>query len=352
MNFQELLDKITLHYKAKLPFVACHKPNEAVVNGYFQNDSTIHFLENYNAKGFIFAPFDTRRKTILIPKSVSEYVSVRFSEFKYNHYDSERETETSEASKKRHLELVTKGVEFISDGSAKKIVLSRKETVQLNDFDLIDTFKKLLNKYPKAMAYVWFHPEIGLWAGATPETFLSVKNQQLSTMALAGTQSYQDSLNVAWGDKEKEEQQYVTDYIVAAIRDEVSQLEVSAPSTVKAGNLLHLNTDISGLLNKKSNLSSLIEKLHPTPAVCGYPKDKAQEFILTNEGYDREYYTGFLGELNHNEETNLFVNLRCMKIENNEAHIFVGGGITLDSSAEKEWQETVDKSKVMKKILN
>ena len=74
-------------------------------------------------------------------------------------------------------------------------------------------------------------------------------------------------------------------------------------------------------------------------------------FIVKNEGYDREFYTGFLGELNVDGQTNLFVNLRCMKVENNLVHIFVGGGITIDSNVEDEWQETVEKSKVVKKAL-
>jgi isochorismate synthase len=73
----------------------------------------------------------------------------------------------------------------------------------------------------------------------------------------------------------------------------------------------------------------VISVLHPTPAVCGLPKQEAKDFILENEGYDRKYYTGFLGELNKeafNKETlksDLYVNLRCMKIKDNQAHLYV-----------------------------
>ncbi|MFN9108978.1 MAG: chorismate-binding protein, partial [Bacteroidota bacterium] len=77
---------------------------------------------------------------------------------------------------------------------------------------------------------------------------------------------------------------------------------------------------------------------------------------IKNEGYDRGFYSGFLGELNFDFETkefasDLYVNLRCMQIEGNLAHIYVGGGITADSDAESEWLETVNKSQTMKKIL-
>ena len=101
----------------------------------------------------------------------------------------------------------------------------------------------------------------------------------------------------------------------------------------------------------------MIRILHPTPAVCGFSREIAREFIIENENYNRSFYTGFLGELNlqnfnkDKKKSALFVNLRCMKIENNKVSIFVGGGITKGSNAEKEWQETVFKSKTMKYVL-
>jgi isochorismate synthase len=80
------------------------------------------------------------------------------------------------------------------------------------------------------------------------------------------------------------------------------------------------------------------------------------DFIINNEGYDRSFYAGFLGELNFDFETkenttDLYVNLRCMQVKENLAHIYVGGGITIDSNAEIEWLETVNKSQTIKKIL-
>ena len=97
--------------------------------------------------------------------------------------------------------------------------------------------------------------------------------------------------------------------------------------------------------------------MHPTPAVCGLPRDLAKDFILENEDYDRSFYTGFLGELNINssklnkQKTELFVNLRCMSVDDYKARIFVGGGVTKDSIAKKEWQETVSKTQTIKKVL-
>jgi isochorismate synthase len=94
-----------------------------------------------------------------------------------------------------------------------------------------------------------------------------------------------------------------------------------------------------------------LDTLHPTPAVCGLPKAAAKDFILQNENYDRCYYTGFLGEINTNLKTELFVNLRCVEIIDTFAAIYVGGGITLDSNPEDEWLETSNKTNTIKSVL-
>jgi len=192
--------------------------------------------------------------------------------------------------------------------------------------------------------------------GAFSEQFLKTENNILSTAALAGTQKLNGHNDVIWQHKEKEEQEIVSTFIVDHLSKIVSDLNYSLPYTIKAGNLAHIRTDISGILNEQHHLKEIISILHPTPAVCGYPKDIAKQFILENESYDREFYAGFLGELNyplgdHSKITDLFVNLRCMKIQDNKAFLFMGGGITKDSIPEKEWLETVNKSMTMKKIL-
>ena len=84
---------------------------------------------------------------------------------------------------------------------------------------------------------------------------------------------------------------------------------------------------------------------------------QAKNFILENENYKRTFYTGFLGELNLEKKqeklksSSLFVNLRCMNIVNSKASVFIGGGVTKESNALKEWEETVSKSNVMKHVL-
>ena len=69
------------------------------------------------------------------------------------------------------------------------------------------------------------------------------------------------------------------------------------------------------------------------------------------KNYNRAYYSGYLGELNISGETSLFVNLRCMQLNNTIASVYIGGGITIDSISENEWEETVAKAEIMKQVL-
>ena len=342
-------DKITNSYSKKLPFVAFRKPNRDVVSGFFMSNDSIDYTNDFLEKGFVFAPFKNDEKAILFPLEKSEFIKEKLSLNEV--LPVKKDFIQNNSDKENHTNLVAKTIDQILTNSLKKVVISRKELVKITDFNLLEIYKKLLQTYSNAFVYVWFHPKVGLWFGATPETLLEVEEGNFTTMSLAGTQVYKNSENVVWQSKELEEQQLVTDFIESQLKNITSDLKINKKETTKAGDLLHLKTKVSGKLNtKNSTLKALIKALHPTPAVCGLPRKKSKEFILKNENYDRNFYTGYLGEINL-PNTNLFVNLRCMEIKDNNALIYIGGGITKDSNPEKEWEETVSKSKVMKRVL-
>ena len=324
----------------------------------------------------MFSPFNNTDKSILIPKEQSTILICDDFKGTAAPLQTKGETQNQDAdtrSKQGHIDLVKKGKAFIASSEVKKIVLSRKEEVALNDNDPLVIFARLLEKYPAAFVYCWYHPEVGLWLGATPETLVKLEGKQFSIMSLAGTQKYSGTLDVTWRDKELQEQQYVTDYIVDRIKGVVENIQLTDVQTVKAANLLHLKTKIWGTLKNTSfSLKDFLFHLHPTPAVCGLPKEKAKEFILEHEGYERRFYTGFLGELNLDtlksprsgsrnienkayqttvSSTQLYVNLRCMSLEGSKAIVYVGGGITSFSDPEEEWEETAAKSLVIKSVL-
>ncbi|MDT0557270.1 chorismate-binding protein [Ichthyenterobacterium sp. W332] len=364
-------DQITQHFLDKRPLVVYSKPDSKIVKALLQNDKSINYTRDYNESGFVFAPFDSKEQSVLIPLHLSEQVVSEIS--MKTKVESPNSVLKYSSNKNQHIELVDKGISAINNFELKKVVLSRVETIE-GHFNAITIFKTLLQAYPSAFVYCFYHPKIGLWLGATPETLMQVEGNILNTMALAGTQTYKGTRDVFWDTKDIEEQKFVTKYIINALKSNTKSLNVSEVKTVRAGTLLHLQTDIEAIVNKRSvDLKSVIETLHPTPAICGLPREEARDFIFKHEAYEREFYTGFLGELNittstsrnankRNVENNayravrktseLFVNLRCMQLkQNNKALIYVGGGITKDSRPEHEWQETVKKLETMASVI-
>ena len=339
------------HFESKLPFALFCKPNSPKIVGVFQKSDQLFTLNDFTENGFAFVSFDGNQK-IYLPLHECNVIVDTFVETDF-HLSKELKDEFDSNAKINFENLVEKGVQAIHNNEFRKVVLSRKELVETN-LDAISIFKSLLFHYKSAFNYCFYHPQVGLWIGATPEQFIKIEDATLNTVALAGTQLFDNEL--LWDNKEKEEQQLVTEFIVENMNQFSDNVSVSAPKTIQAGNLAHLKTDISAIINK-NDLGEIIYKLHPTPAVCGLPKEPAMEFICKNEGYDREFYTGFLGELNVDFATyrtinsNLFVNLRCMKLEGEMASVYVGCGITKDSQPEKEFWETVNKSMTVKKSL-
>jgi isochorismate synthase len=344
-----LVDKMTLHHQQNLPFVVYSKPNSDTVLGLFQRNITLFEVTDFTEKGFVFASFDGRQNYI-IPENESEQWNEDW--VPTNETISLQEEDVFNPTGQIDFEnLVAKGIQAIQNNQFQKVVVSRKEAVDLTDFDLVTAFEKLVYQYRSAFVYCFYHPKIGTWLGATPEQLLKASTTNFETMALAGTQKDVGDATVIWQQKEQEEQQFVTDYIVSKLNKFNAEIQVSEAYSVKAGTLWHIKTDISGVFGADLDLKKALQLLHPTPAVCGVPKEISKAFIIANEGYDRSFYTGFLGELNRDFASDLFVNLRCMQIENKQAHLYMGCGITKDSNPLKEWKESVNKSITMKRIL-
>ncbi len=360
-TWMNLVERAQQQYRQNLPFVVYSKPKSKKVVGIFQKDNFLYLTRDFEEKGFVFAPFDGDA-VVLLPLEKSQ---VLVTDIDFAIPKQQRKgiaIKDQDVAKSSHMFLVQKAIDAIETGAFKKLVVSRKENISVANLEFTDLFKKLLQNYPTAFSYCFYHPKVGMWLGGFSEQLVKIKEQVLNTMAVAGTQVYQENSATVWESKEKAEQQFVTDFILDRLKNHVTDWTISEPYTMKAGNVVHLKTAIQGELKPSSHLKDILAILHPTPAVCGLPKLESKAFLLQNEGYDREYYSGYLGELNHDfisqeKATELNVNLRCLKVESNSEtnttiHLYVGGGITKDSVAEKEWEETVQKANTMKALLD
>jgi len=256
--------------------------------------------------------------------------------------------------------IVRQAIEEIRNGGFQKVVPSRKEVIVLpDDFSLAKTFIRLTHHYPEAFVSFFSVPGKGTWVGASPEILISIDEEgNFRTSAVAGTQRWNPDVglsSVAWTQKEIEEQAYVSRYIINSFKKiRLREFDEYGPKTIRAGNLVHLRTDFTVNIHDVNfpQLGTVMLKLlHPTSAVCGMPKEKAWEFLRDHENYDREFYSGYLGPVNMENRTSLFVNLRCAQLMDHQAFLYAGAGVTLDSNPEKEWEETLIKNQTMHAML-
>ncbi len=260
----------------------------------------------------------------------------------------------SETSKTEYFHGIQAYLDEIRQGKLIKAVYSRVIYVEKPiNFEPVECFLRLCNSYPNAFVHFLSDPRTGTWLGASPELLLRRRGRTLSTAALAGSQALHASGEYHWREKEMEEHLLVGRHIEQVFSDcHYPLLEKKGPYTVEAGTVAHLKTEYTFEDNQEQDLESLIEKLHPTPAVGGTPVPEGLACISRHEHYDRQYYCGIIGEMNNKDDVSLYVNLRCMQVGDSRIAIYAGGGITADSDPEEEWQETILKSRTMVDNIN
>ncbi len=339
MESKTLVESLDYLWSCQLPFVFFRLPETNTVKCFYQLDKTLHHTTSLAIEGFVMAPFSTQEKIPFIPAKHQHSFVVSNASVTTKHPAVTLEN----SFKATFIDLVKKAKDTITKKGLQKVVVSRAIVHPLKTNPLT-LFTNLLGLYPTAMVTFWHHPKVGTWLGASPEILVRMEGGWLQTMALAGTQVYSENTPPQWMDKEKEEQQFVTDQLKRDLEKHYPNkaLSISKPYTKRAGNLLHLCTEFK-LQGPHFVLKPLLDLIHPTPAVGGIPKEKALTFLRNNEAYDRSFYSGYLGPINTNS-SQLFVNLRCAQWTENSLTLYVGAGITASSVPEMEWEETERKA--------
>ncbi|WP_341224357.1 chorismate-binding protein [uncultured Arcticibacterium sp.] len=314
-------------------------------------------------QGDIFFNFTSLEENLdqNIEDKLSNFFELKKAASPENKVNLKSHTESNYSEKSSFLKIVQKGITAINDGFFDKVVLSREKKIERPDnFSPINHFATLSKKHSSAFCSLTYLPwENEIWIGATPESLVQQDAEGIfRTMALAGTQASVNSTgnniktaDALWRQKEIEEQAFVSRYIINCLkRIRVREFVEIGPKTIHAGNLLHLQTTFkidTKAIEFPQLGSVMLELLHPTSAVCGMPREAAQAFIKKNETYNRSFYSGFLGPVNVENNTHLFVNLRTLKASPDHISFYAGCGITGDSEPEKEWNETEMKLKTV-----
>ncbi len=329
-----------------LPFVVYKQPHSSRVHILQQNTAELVVDKHLEKEGFYFAPYNFEKHPVVVfPSELSEQSDYLIRDFQIGSSDILLAVAIEENEAIIHQQKVQSAIDLIKQKKLEKLIISRRIKVEINNFNLLDALLNLMHNRDESMVYLWHHPKIGTWMGATPELLAKYKENTLQTVALAGTLPVAENTPVSWTIKEINEQKIVSDYIEKQLKVFADHIVVEKPKTVYQGKIAHIKNELSAHISKE-NISKLVKQLHPTPAVCGLPTKIAQKYIESIEDYDRKYYTGFLG-LKSDDTLNFYVNLRCLTHNEEQLYLYVGGGIVADSIPAKEWQETIYKSRVL-----
>ncbi|MDP4238729.1 MAG: isochorismate synthase [Bacteroidota bacterium] len=369
-SYQSLRKLQTVCLKQSIPFASYRLPLHPDIITLVQHQSLPERIDSLNGlgqkSGFVMAPFfETERHHSLLLKPESIFLSdnidpafinelSRNSGFQSAGMPSGEETTTTPPTD--FIQQVNDAKRAISEKRFHKVVLSkvRKEELSIG-FEASTFFLQLCATYPHAFVYIIQLPEAGCWIGATPEPLLLLEAGKAKTVSLAGTQvaTSADISSYRWSEKEIEEQGIVTGYMEQTLQAlQIDNYTLTGPSNYKAANLVHLKTGFEfSQADMGNRLGDFLKAFHPTPSVGGLPKEAARDFILENEKHDRSYYTGYLGPVNIENKSNVFVNLRCLQLFQKQFVLYSGAGITASSIAEKEWEETDNKMMTMMNVM-
>ena len=260
-------------------------------------------------------------------------------------------------SKEIWEDMVSNAVERIKQGELEKVVLTRICRVKSEQhIDLFRSLDILASTYPGCSRF-WFEFNPGhAFFGATPERLVMVQGREVNTVALAGSigrgktrEEDQQLSNVLLNSiKERHEHRLVVEDLKSRLQSFASELDIAdQPDISYLINIQHLKTNISGTLKNGSSILDVVEGLHPTAALGGFPREGALQLIKELERQERGWFGAPIGWFDSNGDGEFVVAIRSGVVLGKEAWLYSGAGIVADSLPANEWKETQMKLKPM-----
>ncbi|KAA0543154.1 isochorismate synthase [Bacillus sp. BGMRC 2118] len=254
------------------------------------------------------------------------------------------------------LQSVETVVCHINEGKLEKAVLARELKLESDDAFSIQTIvENLLQKQPTSYIFAIDSGD-STFIGATPERLIKKEHKEVLSTCLAGSikrgvtevEDLQLANELLEDPKNLAEHEFVVDMITNEMKAVCHTItKPDKPSIFKARDIQHLYTPIVGEVKDQVDLLEIVERLHPTPALGGFPKARALEEIRIHEQLDRGWYAGPIGWLDHNGDGEFAVAIRSALFKQHEASLFAGCGIVAKSEPSKEYEETMIKFKPM-----
>nr|WP_157345656.1 isochorismate synthase [Nocardioides sp. MAH-18] len=244
------------------------------------------------------------------------------------------------------MSVVADAVARIGRGDLEKVVLARDLVVTCTEpVDVRWPLQRLAEDYPMCWT---FHVD-GMF-GATPEMLVRRERGLVTSRVLAGTirrtghdeRDLALAATLARSSKDLEEHEYAVRSVADALEPHCSSMNVpEAPFVLHLPNVMHLATDVNGVVHDAATVSSLqlAEALHPSAAVGGTPTPVASALIAEIEGMDRGRYAGPVGWMDASGDGEWGIALRSAVIAGSTVRLFAGCGIVADSDPEAELAE-------------
>lgn len=256
--------------------------------------------------------------------------------------------------------LVLSALDDILGGRLEKVVLCRRQRLKRGRRFDPERLRSVLGGLFPSCQVIHVRRATSDFVAATPERLFRQRGDRVEADAIAGTaqRSGDEGQDLARQrallacPKNRHEHQVVVDAVRAALAPCCRVLEDAAgPQILALDNAYHLQTRLRGLLRPGIDAFALAERLHPTPATNGQPREAAADWLRAHEPFARGWYTGVAGLIAPDMSGELWVLLRCARIRGQEAELYAGAGIVAGSEPEGEWQETEHKLAAMSKAL-
>lgn len=260
---------------------------------------------------------------------------------------------------------VAQGIEKIKSGELDKIVLSRSLKLSLQEpVDIPQLLRKLAyqNKHGYTFAAdISSGGENSTLIGASPELLVSRQGMAVTANPLAGSrprskdpvEDKKRAEELRSSAKDLHEHALVVEAVAKALQPFVKNIEVpEKPSLITTETMWHLSTVVKGeLADAEMSSLDMAIALHPTPAVCGAPTEKARQAIAQIEPFDRSFFTGMIGWCDDEGNGEWVVTIRCAEAKENTLQLFAGAGVVGESKPEEELAETGAKFQTMLRAM-
>lgn len=255
----------------------------------------------------------------------------------------------TEVEKERYIQSIENVTAKIQEGEAEKVVIARSIRLDFEEEVSAVTALHHISNEQHESYHFGLQKDRQIFFGATPERLIEINNGRAYSACVAGSikRGKSASEDKALGEtllkdrKNREEHQYVVSMISQVFQDFCTNVSIpKVPKLMKIRDIQHLFTPVEGDIEEGIDIFSLVQALHPTPALGGVPTDISMEMIREEEKMDRGFYAAPIGWTDAAGNGEFAVAIRSALLCEDRAYLYAGGGIVADSDPEMEYEET------------